>query len=188
MTIVYAKRIIILLFAALLGGCFTGPRNNSGFDWVEKLAEFNGVYKNRGDSGKTREKPIYLSQLIWPEPGIDHASILSVRVRAVDEQTLIVTAMKEQEVIRESTFIQGKDFELNLGNITLMRQFMFSPFTSGSNPIFIGLAYGMTKIGLDRQGDAKFRENTAVAGVGYLIIPIVGGVQEDVRFLRLEER
>ena len=166
----------------MVAGCISsGPQNNVGFGRIEKPTELEGVYKNLGEGGQGG-RPVYLSAVIWPA-GLDNASITAIEVRAVSDTTLVVKALKENDVVKEAKFVEGIDFELSSGRIRLKHHVGFSGATGG-NP-YLGPYSESTELGLDQYGHGKYREEGRAAGLAFLVVPMVGGVRDDVRFVRI---
>jgi len=177
---------LLFCIAVAVAGCITsGPQNNVGFGRIEKLNALEGVYKNLGE-GAQGAKPVWLSTIIWPAAlELDDSSITAIEVRAISDTTIVVKALKANDVLKEATFVEGKDFELSSGRIRLMHRTGFSGATGG-NP-YLGPYYESTELGLDQHGHGKYREVRAAAGLAFLIVPLVGSVRDDVRFVRIEK-
>ncbi|HEX9757482.1 MAG TPA: hypothetical protein VGB26_06730 [Nitrospiria bacterium] len=181
-------RRLILLFSLvlLLGGCITtGPTNNVDFGKIETIRELEGVYQNLGE----REQgayPIYLSQVIWPKTvGIDHAAITTIEVRLLNPNTLGVRASSNNGVEKEDTFVEGKDFEIHSGRIRLKQSFRIAGFRSGD--LIVGPTYERDELGLDRKGHGKLSKQGGFVGLVVSLIPMAIGVNEDVRFVRIDK-
>lgn len=109
-----------------------------------------------------------------------------IEVRAIDERTLVVKALAKNAVIREDSFVEGKDFSLSSGRIKLKRQVHLSLAYPSGNP-FIGPAYEEEELGLDEKGQGKYRQKAGFAGTAFLIIPVVGSGTDDTRFVKISE-
>lgn len=178
------KKIISLICIALmLDGCLISrPGNNVGFDNVEKIKQLEGIYSNLGEGGKG-SAPIYLSRLIWPNTDIDHKSVVSIEVRAISGTMLVVKANGKNGGMHESTFAEGKDFELHSGRIRLKNKLAIAGFKSGEP--MVGPYYENAELGIDQRGSGKYRMQGAVAGLVYLFLPLALGVNEEVRFEKI---
>ncbi len=116
---------------------------------------------------------------------IEKLNALEGVYKNLGETTIVVKALKANDVLKEATFVEGKDFELSSGRIRLMHRTGFSGATGG-NP-YLGPYYESTELGLDQHGHGKYREVGAAAGLAFLIVPLVGSVRDDVRFVRIEK-
>ncbi|TAM45794.1 MAG: hypothetical protein EPN55_07235 [Gammaproteobacteria bacterium] len=170
----------------IISGCISsGPDNNAGFGHIEKIEDIEGIYKNSGE-GRTSSHTIYLSRIIWPkEKGLEHKDIETIHVRKIDNHTLVVKAVVNTVVKKESTFVEGKDFEIGNGRIRLNLGGGIAGLKAGE-PL-VGPYYESAELGLDSRGHGKYRKSFATAGLVYLFLPIAIGGNEDVRFIRLND-
>jgi hypothetical protein len=170
----------------LLGGCITtGPTDNVDFGKIETIRELEGVYQNLGER-EQGAPPVYLSRVIWPEAaGIDHAAITAIEVRLLSPNTLGVRASSKDGVEKESTFVEGKDFEIHSGHIRLKQNVGIAGFKSGE-PV-VGPYYERDELGLDRKGHGKLSKQGGFVGLVMMLIPMAIGVSEEVRFIRIDK-
>lgn len=180
------KLVISILFAVFLTGCFTmGPPNNVGFGRIETISDLEGVYQNLGEQDPGAY-PIYLSSIIWPKTiEIDHATIKSVEVRALNKDSLVIRASGNKGIVKESVFIEGKDFVITSGRIKLKRHVGFAGFKSGE-PL-VGPYYEKEDLGIDKNGNAKFAQGGVLAGLVYMVVPIAANVTGEVKFNKLHK-
>lgn len=189
------KKIILLshllpffYLSVLQYGCviLEGPKDNSGFNNITSLSDLEGIYKNLGE-GEKSSSTIYLSSIIWPKlVSLDHQSIETIEVKLIERNALLVRAVGKTEIIYESTFVEGTDFDFDSGYIMLRQVLGLSLGYPAGNP-FIGIIYEKRTLGLDQRGEGKFRMSGAVAGVAFLVLPMIGTGRTDVRFLRITE-
>jgi hypothetical protein len=182
------RRHLSLLACILVAGCsfHSAPADNAEFRQATTLKEFTGRFTNRGEVDGGRTAAIYLSALIWPqESTLAHGSITTVEVRAESEDILLVRALREDAVARESRFILGKDFQLREGRIHLRSDWAL--LNEGAGDPLVGPRYSRTELGLDLRGDAKYRAKGAAAGLIFLLFPVALSLSEEVRFVRVEE-
>lgn len=182
------KTILIHTLLALLivvAGCMsTAPSNNQAFTKVTNLEEFVGLYRNLGDGGKNSHK-LYLSRIIWSDDEeMSHEEIDLVRVTVSVAKTLLIGAYSQQSIVKEQEFVEGVDFKITGGRVILDREGGVAGL-KGGEPL-LGLYYGSSEIGLDIQGNAKFYSSGAAAGMAFLVIPIVAGGDQTVKFIRIE--
>lgn len=83
------------------------------------------------------------------------------------------------KIVKRMVFVEGEDFELNAGSIFLGSNF------EGANDIAVGASYSRSVIGLDMEGNGKYRSSGAAAGVALLVIPIAVIGRSDIRFKRV---
>jgi len=172
------------LAGLLVPGCFAShPRGSTGFVHATSLAQFEGVY---GNAGEVKEgPPTYLSALIWPHAtGMDHRTITSIEVRASGERRLTVRARTDSTVVKEQTFVQGKDFDLHQGRLRI-KHFQGLHANHNVEDPTLGYEGESVELGLDRKGQGKSRQTTDFAGVVYLVMPIALRMTDEARFLRI---
>lgn len=168
--------------AALLFGCVsTKPSNDFGFTDAISLAAFDGCYENRGETGKGAG-PRFLSRTIWPKVKLPDKDIDAVQVNIIGNTAVRITAFSVHQVVRQDTFVEGKDFSFRSGQITISRAFG-SAATEAGNP-FIGAGVGSTTLGVDAAGNGRSVDSALFAGTAFLVIPIAGSVNDIVRFNR----
>ena len=170
--------ILACLLSYTVCGCVTSaPPENLSFAEIEQLHEVEGIYSNRGEP-----PPLFLSEVIWPG-GLDapDRQVRHIEVRAVDAKTLQVSAIgRDSSVIQRDLFIEGKDFELHHGVIRLKAR----PIGEVSGDA-VGIGYEEISLGIDEAGHGKYRFKGMAAGAAFLVLPVVAGVSEEVRFQRL---
>lgn len=175
------KKIFLLIcIAFMLGGCvfISKPDNNVDFERVEKIKQLEGTYLNLGVGGKGSNST-YLSRLIWPNSDIDHKSVLTIDVRTTDN-VLVVKATGKDGILRESKFVEGKDFELDSGRIRLKWKLGIAGFASGEP--MLGPYYEHAELGIDKRGSGKYQSGGGVAGLVYLFLPVAIVGNDEVRF------
>jgi len=167
-----------------LSGCVTsGPKNNVGFEKIEKIADLEGVYRNRAEGESSRSR-VYLSPIIWPDDKLDHETIKSIEVRVLSDNELYVKAHGTKNVVKESVFVEGKDFTISNGRIQSHTGIIPTiGFPQGIPFMMVG--YGNEELGIDEHGNGKYRNSGAIAGTAFLYIPFVGGGHDDYRFVRI---
>ena len=176
---------IYIISAALLCGCIsTKPRNDLGVTRVTSLASFDGCYENRGETG-AGASPRFLSGSIWSNVDLTHKDIEAVQVSAIGSNTVRVTAFSAHQIVRQDTFVEGKDFTFRSGQITISRAFRSAATEPGS--VFIGAGVGATTLGVDAAGNGRSVESATFAGTAFLVIPIAGSVNDTARFNRTTE-
>ena len=175
--------LTLAAFVLLVQACITaGPPGNVRFANVENVAALEGVYQNLGERHDAAP-PVYLSALIWPE-GLDHRSITTVEVRALDRRTLAVKANSKEGVAKEGTFVEGRDFELSSGRIVLKKRVGFIGLIE-SEAHAVGPTYEQRELGIDRKGHGKLSQQQTIVGL-VMMIPMAIGTREDVRFRRID--
>ncbi|QFI37453.1 hypothetical protein FR932_06205 [Moritella marina ATCC 15381] len=178
------KFIVILVF--VLSGCVmsSAPENNADFSDKTKLESFVGCYANVGESGFEGPQRL-LSEAIWPKSTIEHNKIEFVEVDLASETSVLVAAKsKLNESVYKSKFVEGQDFEIKNGQVTLNSEFSGSLAGESGNP-FIGVAGGSIMIGLDENGHGKMSESATFVGTAFIFIPVAGHSTDSIRFLKL---
>lgn len=161
------------------------PSNNLQFNDSVNLKSLEGVYRNIGEADP-KSVPANcpdcrrrLSTIIWlGDKSLDHTTIDAVEVRNSKENTLIVRALNKGKIIKESIFVEGSDFTFKAGRIHIKTElFLAAPV--------IGPGYQTIEIGLDSEGNGKYRDKSGVAGLAYFLIPVGVAGTDDVRFVRI---
>jgi len=179
-------RVWWLAVLLAVGGCVMshGPRGDLGFRASGALREFEGCYRNIADGGDRRVGP-FLSFLIWTKPPVHPAEVDAVQVTAVGEQTLVVSAYAGKQVVWESLYRGGEDFEFVEG--VLKRSEMLGSAPTAAGNVFLGVGHEAARFGLDPAGNARVELSTSMAGTAFLVIPIAGHSTDAYRFPRASE-
>jgi hypothetical protein len=174
-----------LVLCILVSGCsyHSVPPDNVDFLSVESLREFEGVFRNLGERDSDRP-PVYLSSLIWKSNNINHSAVTAVEVTVLDEETLVVKALRDGSIEKEGTFVRGRDFRIHRGRIQLIKRWAL--FNYGAGDVLVGPRYENSELGLDAKGDGKFSSHGAGAGLIFLLFPFAFTGTEEVRFIRLD--
>ena len=180
------KLLLLFGLVLLLDGCITtGPPDNVDLGEIKTIRDVEGNYQNRGE-GEPGTRPIYLSAQIWPNiVKMDHAAVETIEVKVVNDNTLVVKALRKDGVEKEDTFIEGKNFELHSGRIRLQQGVGFMGLKSGE-PV-VGPNFGRVELGLDKKGHGKLRTQGGFVGLVYMVIPLAIGISEEVRFVRIDK-
>ena len=112
------KLLLLFGLVLLLDGCITtGPPDNVDLGEIKTIRDVEGTYQNRGE-GEPGARPIYLSAQIWPNiVKMDHAAVETIEVKVVNDNTLVVKALRKDGVEKEDTFIEGKNFEIGRAHV-----------------------------------------------------------------------
>lgn len=170
-----------MLFIASNTGCAISstPKEDTGFANAKDIQSLAGCYRNKGE-GKDK-KPRFLSAEIWPGDDLAHTQIKAINVVYVKPRTLRVIALGDNKIIKESIFVEGKDFHLSSGRINIKSDTVVSYAYPAGN-VFIGVGHGSKALGIDANGDARMQESSTFAGTAFLVIPVAGNVQDAFRF------
>lgn len=185
------SNLFLMGFAIITAACSisTGPVNNSDFGRVQRIEQFEGTYQNAGDGGTLYGEspgPFFLSRVIWPNDNeLEHYAIDLIEVRKGNDNALVVKAITGGIVVKESTFIEGKDFVLKEGRIRLTRHFGMMGSQKG-DPM-VGPYYLSKELGIDSSGEGKYRKTLRAAVLGFMVIPMAFGGDEDIRFVRIKK-
>ncbi|MFI5344471.1 MAG: hypothetical protein ACHQUC_09650 [Chlamydiales bacterium] len=176
--------ISILFITLLLTGCITAkPQNNADFGEVETIKDLEGIYQNKGEGGSGQSTK-YLSSLIWPnDPTVHDVEVETIEVRMSSKDTLKVKALRKDGIEKEGIFVKGKDFEIRSGKIVLKFGAGIAGF-KGGEPL-VGPYYESVELGLDKNGNGKYRQEFATAGLAFLFLPIAMGTNDEVRFNKI---
>jgi hypothetical protein len=180
----YLLAAILILF---FDGCVfhSEPKDNQDFYHVSQLAEFAGVYKNKGDPKGS------LSHVIWNDtspnmgPAGHHEDIEFIEVSSI-ENSLVVKAIQSGCVTYEKTYVQNRDFEIIDGEIVI--ETILSPLTRGPGDPLVGPVYAKRILGLDKGKQGKLRNSTYAAGLVYLFLPVAVADISDMRFERVADK
>jgi hypothetical protein len=174
-----------IFYVVLMTSCvmFTSPPDNKGFYEITSLYDLEGKYSNEGEASNLHGGNPYLSQFIWnSDITLNHDQIDTIEVKALNVKTILVNAYIKNDIRKSATFVEGTDFELNNGKLTLTRE--AGVYQEGS--IIVGPYYENIEIGIDKRGDGKYRQKYLVAGLAYLVLPVAVGGRDDFRFKRLD--
>lgn len=180
------KRITLLLVSLALSSCAltSPPTENADFAVLPSLEQLEGSYQNLG-VGEKGIPPVHLSKLIWPNSGLNHASITSVNVALQGNDSLRIRAEADGSVLKESVFREGKDFELTSGRLVIKQGCEIMGHRRGD--VILGAGCGTVELGLDSRGDGKYSRETTVAGFLFALFPFAATSSEHVRFIRHSE-
>ena len=171
--------VIAVSIAGFCAGCVlsSAPKGDAGFAPVPGLEALVGCYTNRGEGEGLR----YLSAAIWPKEKLAHDQINAIDVALEQPTSLRVSAKASGQTIKESVFVEGKDFKLSSGQIEASDDVMAS-FAYPSGNVFIGVGRQSTTLGVDKSGNARVQDAGTFAGTAFLIIPVAGHVRDAYRF------
>ena len=167
----------------LVTGCIQARGDRTEFGTIKSLNDLQGKYQNRAEGGPVGSSPIFLSMLLWPKEAPSHAEIETIEVNALDADSLVVRALSNRGVEKESIFSEGEQFSIVKGRIRLRWDFWIAG-TRGEP--FLGPTYERAELGIDRRGQGKYRKDGAAAGLIFMLIPVVMADSEDYRFPRIE--
>lgn len=180
-----SKFIYLISFIFLVGCTSIGPANNAGFDSIETLKDLEGVYNNLSE-GSPKFNGFYLSRIIWPNDyKLDCKIVETIEVRTLNDSSLKIKAFGKNKLMKEEILIEGKDFNLSGGTITLSSSMSVAGFKSGE-PL-LGTHSESVTLGVDTDGNGKYRESTSVVGLAYMFLPIAISENKDVRFKKIKE-
>jgi len=182
------KAFITTLLMLPLAGCIiignTAPKGNSDFSQTIETRQLKGVYKNSGDPNG------YLSWSIWKAPyvvdifgrNVPHKEIELIEVLS-SGNTLTVNAIKDGRIIYRQDYIQDRDFTFKDGKIVIKDE--SNLLSRGSGDVLVGPSYEKVEIGLDLNGNGKYKGQTYFAGLVFLLFPMAGGGSSEVKFTKL---
>ena len=179
------KYILILLLSFLLIGCVEvdTPQNNSAFSEHTTINNLIGVYKNLGEDGTDDNTNTYLSEIIWSNRiSVQHKSIDRIIVEKKNFKSLFIKAMNKNIIMKKQLFTEGKDFKIKDGTIVLMEKSEAAIVQSAG-------AFIMSEkktIGLDENGNGKYKFRTSGAGLLAMFLPVAIHIQKEIRFKRIE--
>jgi hypothetical protein len=181
------RMIYVFLLTAICCGCVLSerPKGDTGFSEVLGIGALAGCYRNLGEGGEG-VTPQYLSAVLWPEDKLDHQSITAIRVIAEDDTSLRVTSFSAATEVKESLFVEGKDFSLRSGRIPVENENILSLLYPTGNP-FLGFGNSHTLLGLDRHGNARLEKRITLVGTAFVVIPVAGHGSDSYLFLRSSE-
>ncbi len=196
----YAFSVILALF---LVGCETpdGSQNSLEFHRASKLAEFEGVYKNKGDNGtRYSMNNYYLSENIWGykssflwgtmgpnlPAGIRHEDIEFIEVTST-EKSLTAKAIEHGCFVYEKTYISGRDFDVDNGQLVISQDVnLLSP--GGQGGVLVGPNRRKITLGIDTANQGKSRTQFDQVGLVYLFLPAAISETYDNRFERVSDK
>lgn len=173
-------KLITLLFFVLVSACAyqTAPIENREFVSLQELSELNGVFSNKGDPDG------YLSGILWGQDSesfdvsLGHKNIEYVQV-ATTENSIVVRAIHNNCVIHSEAFRLSNYPLLSDGKIGLPGK--FSLFSE----VHVGPSYQSQTMGLDSDGDGKYRSKQYLAGLAFWILPFALSETKEITFKKI---
>lgn len=181
------RNLITLTICLLLSGCVfkSAPENNMDFRSDIDIRDLAGVYNNAGDPPQYSHVT-YLSSVLWGGNAvttnageIPHSDIKYIQVEALGREVR-VSAIGNQCVLITQKYIQGKEFQLSNGTLTINRD--THVLSRGVGDVLLGPSYESVELGIDTKGDGKYRRTGAFAGAVFLLVPVVATETADIRF------
>ena len=176
------KVYLIVLFI-IISGCtrYSAPENNLKFSNLDSAGQLEGIFKNEGDPRG------YLSKYVFRDSkpkNITHYDIDLIQV-IFSENTLFVNAIMTDCIIYAEKYVYGTDFDFVNGKIVINSD--IDILTRGKGDPIVGPSYEEFVIGLDSKGHGKTKSSMTIAGLVYLVFPVVFRDVSESRFLRIEE-
>lgn len=163
-----------------------GPNENVGFGYIRGIDDVVGVYKNRGEVPEGQTYAIYLTQFIWPTESLSfHSDIDAVELMKIGDKKLVARALQNGTEKKESAFIEGVDFSFHSGRIRLSTKSKAGVSAKDGAAMVV---YQTAELGIDRNGDGKYRVSNGAFGVIELFVflpPGIGEMKYDVRFTKI---
>ena len=169
--------IPLLCIALLVTGCVFVSTNPAATNKInnEDLNQITGVYSAVGIQ-KNGAKGLNLGPLIFYGHSGD-AGFEEIKIELVGTDTLLCTGYAKGVKIEQKSFKVGKDFVINNGVIPLKTK-LDDMGMSEPGAMHLGLALDSQEIRILDNGDAVWRQKTAVTGV-VLVVPFaIAGVEE----------
>ena len=170
-----------LILSGCVGSQYSVPEDNVDFAKIEHLSDLNGTYQNQSE-GASEQPTYYLSSLIWPEEKIDPNTIWTIEVKAINGNTIQVKGIRANTIVKKSILVEGEDFHLSSGRISIQQQAGLIP----SETKVVGIHSGSRELGLDEQGHGKLKESYFMTGLAVMVIPIAFSGGNEVRFKRIK--
>ena len=177
--------LLLLSLMLFLSGCVSSSHTDESlrFSEITNTNQLNGVYRNAGGGNN------YLSRIIWgnfdikiddkgttlPHKEIEFLDVISAGNK------LTVNAIKNDFVIYKKEYLIGRDFEITDGKI------IWHKFAATTGDIVVGPSHEKIELGLDTNGNVKYRTTSSFAGLAYLIVPIAATSAYDIMFLKLND-
>lgn len=178
MNVSMEKKFIILLLFLTLWGCsrHIAPENNKDFQRSTELSHIAGTYKNFGDPTGS------LSNILWGDE-VPHGGIELIQV-SVYGKHVVVNAIKNECVFYSQEYIEGKDFKIKQGKITLNKDVAI--LSRGAGDPLAGPSIHTIELGLDTEGHGKYQSREYLAGLIFMMVPVAGSDTTDIRFTRVK--
>lgn len=171
------KRLFLFLISgSIISGCtfYVKPKKELEFFAIKKLAELNGIYKNKGNPKG------YLSTLFFKR--LPAEDILYIQVKTTND-TINLSAIDKNCKTYTKQYINKKDFQIKEGKITIKEEFHL--LSRGGDDPLVGPSYEKIVLGLDKNSDAAYKTKVRGAGLIYLFFPAAFSSDEDLRFQKL---
>ncbi|MHB8621786.1 MAG: hypothetical protein ACYDBA_00280 [Sulfuricaulis sp.] len=112
-----------------------------------------------------------------------HNEIELMQVMVFD-QTVSVNAIQNGCIIFTKKYVVGRDFDISGGKITIHQEVHMLPERTGDPRV--GPSIEKIELGLDTNGNGKWREGTYFAGLIFLFAPVEISDVHNVKFERIE--
>ena len=167
--------LLLLSLSIVACGGVTGAPEHPRFASASGLGDFEGAFENLGE-GSRGGSPDYLSRTLWPDDGaLDHEWVLSIEIVSGGPGALSFRAKGTEGVVKEETFVEGRNLELRDGRIVLGKGAMLPLY-----PPVVGVGYERIELRLGAGG-----ELLRVYDAAFIGFPFPLAFDDVVRFARL---
>ena len=182
-------QLLAVVFLFFISGCayHSGPSEKIRSSSSTEIKQLSGLYVNAGDPNG------YLSKIIWGSSPLNsksnndfigHREIKFIEVIS-KEKSILVKAIKGVCSAYEKEYTLGKDFEINSGEIVLYKKIHL--LSRGPGDVVVGPSFEKIAIGLDKNGDGTYKNQTSIAGLVFLLVPIAISDVTEIRFKKANE-
>ncbi len=183
------KFIWCILLSIIFSGCVfhSEPKDEVNISKAVQLESLSGVYSNKGDPKGLLSEILfgYLPiRSMQNDLEIQHNEIDKINV-LVKDNVVTAEAIANECIIYKKEYINGKDFTLENGTITLKSDFFI--LTRGSGDPLVGPSYEKIELGIDEKKHGIYKYQLYAAGLVFLFLPIAATEVSEVRFARLHD-
>lgn len=149
---------------------------------VQRAADINGVFKNKGSSDGGKSPPL-LSDTLFPLSTFSETPS-EIRISSETESTLRCEAISHGKVVSIRDLVVGEDFRLTDGGVAFDRR-LIEAMTGGGVAVEIGARTHVIR--LTEKGDAVLTSKRGGVGLAFFIIPIAEFEVHDGLFERMKD-
>lgn len=178
---------ILLSVAFIWSGCVSERYTVSPEDLHGRItiSEIAGTYRNKGMAVASDGTDPLLTDLLFPKSKDQLTKTDFIRVTVSSDDSLLVEAMKSDEIIMSRTFTEGKDFDLTKGRIPLTST-IGDMETFGAGSMALGAGIESSVFMFTRNGDIVLREDMEGAALVLLVVPMGVGSSRDIVYEKLK--
>ncbi|MBD5779969.1 hypothetical protein IEN85_10760 [Pelagicoccus sp. NFK12] len=149
------------------------------------LPEIAGIYRNKGMAVASDGNDPLLTDLLFPKSKDQLKKTDFIRVSVGNDDSLLVEAIKNDEVLISRTFSEGKDFDLTKGKIPIASS-IGDMGTFEAQSMALGAGIESSVFMFTRNGDLVLRREMEGAVLVLLVVPLGVGSSRDIVYEKIK--